>query len=162
VKLAFSKLEPVIYLHDAILLITVSHLRRLQMRALLVSSAVMFFGVVNAVQAAPFALFKPDTSGLTLVADGCGGGWHRNVNGVCVVNGAGRAYYGGGGPGWHGGWHNDSHWSGHSSWHTHYNDHHGGWHHNGGHGGHNGGGHHGGGHHGGGHHGGSHHGGHRR
>jgi hypothetical protein len=132
------------------------------MRTVLLTSAFLSVGVFNAARALPFAGVDRSLSDLTLVADGCGGGMHRDVNGVCVFNGPGWGggghYYSGSGPGWHGGWHNGSHWNSHYSWHTH-----SGWHNSGHHGGWHGGGHHGGGHHGGGHHGGGHHGGgHRR
>jgi hypothetical protein len=108
--------------------------------------AVILILFTGGAEAMPLSATYHAASMVTLVADGCGGGFHRDAVGACVPNLGGGGGWGGGG--WHGGWHGGS-W--HGSWHGG----HGGWH---------GGGHwHGGDHGHGGHgHGGHGHGGHRR
>jgi hypothetical protein len=51
------------------------------------SSALALLGLSAPALAMPLPPFSDTTPGLTLVANGCGGGWHRNFNGVCVPNG---------------------------------------------------------------------------
>ena len=69
--------------------------------------------------AMPIPAYHPELS-VTLVAGGCGYGWHRNIYGNCVVNGPGwggvvvaPGYYGYGAPGYyHGGYYHGGGWHG--------------------------------------------------
>ena len=44
-------------------------------------SALALLGLSAPALAMPFAPLADAAPGVTLVANGCGGGWHRNVNG---------------------------------------------------------------------------------
>ncbi|HTR11933.1 MAG TPA: hypothetical protein VMI72_01450 [Roseiarcus sp.] len=60
------------------------------MREAVIASAVALLGLAAVpAQAMPFGSVTGAHPGVTLVAQGCGPGWHRNYYGRCIPNGYG-------------------------------------------------------------------------